>query len=422
MSGKTCFVISPIGEDGSDIRKEADALLWIIRNALSRYGFQVQRVDEIPRPTEITSEIVQLIQSATLCVIVLTSQNPNVFYEAGRRHESGKPFLQLVRKDEPLPFDVAGIKTIIYSDVETREGAARTMAEIQRFVDEFEKSGYGPSGTGVSLATIATAIDRLERRIGQLQGQGIAGLSTSGSPGSFQSMMVNPREAFMTAIAQGDLNAAVVHLRRLEQLGVPPSELLQYSSFLATAGSEPAAELIFKLLNDDATLTRDDETLRIVLGSLVSFYGIRDQEVQGVERLKDLFERALAKPELSNESKAFLLNQQERLFYGAGDYERAQALVEEAIRLNPNEVSYFYNASMVYNKLGLARKTLETVDHFLGMGTEDPDHLGYAVTIYAEKGRPEDAKRTFARLRSVSPSKAAVVLLDPDVQKALSAS
>ena len=112
---KKCFVISPIGDDNSDIRKEADALLWIASSALEKYNFEVIRVDQIARSTVITNEIIQLIQESELCLIVLTGHNANVFYEAGRRHETGRPFIQLIKKGESLPFDVASIRTCLTS-------------------------------------------------------------------------------------------------------------------------------------------------------------------------------------------------------------------------------------------------------------------------------------------------------------------
>ncbi len=98
MAQKKCFMISPIGDEKSPVRQEADSLLWIAQNAVEKYGFDVIRVDQIARTTQITTEIIQLIQESELCLIVLTGHNPNVFYEAGRRHETGRPYIQLIRR------------------------------------------------------------------------------------------------------------------------------------------------------------------------------------------------------------------------------------------------------------------------------------------------------------------------------------
>jgi hypothetical protein len=42
----------------------------------------------------------------------LTGRSPNVFYELAIRHAIRKPLVQIIGKDEPIPFDVASIRTI----------------------------------------------------------------------------------------------------------------------------------------------------------------------------------------------------------------------------------------------------------------------------------------------------------------------
>src|SRR5262245_21930030 len=106
---RTCFVVSPIGADGSEVRTNAnDFLDLLVEPALEKYGFLVTRADRIAQPTAITTDIVKLVQEADLCIIDLTNNNPNVFYECGRRHETGKPFIQMVQKghEAALAFDV----------------------------------------------------------------------------------------------------------------------------------------------------------------------------------------------------------------------------------------------------------------------------------------------------------------------------
>ncbi len=48
MNKAICFVISPIGEDGSDIRKQADQVLeHVIKPAAEQSGFEAERADDI---------------------------------------------------------------------------------------------------------------------------------------------------------------------------------------------------------------------------------------------------------------------------------------------------------------------------------------------------------------------------------------
>lgn len=110
---KRCFVISPIGEAGSPTRARSDKVLsQIIRPAVEECGYAVFRADELDQPGLITSQVVRHILQDELVVADLTERNPNVFYELGIRHLSGKPLVQLIAKGESIPFDVAGMRTI----------------------------------------------------------------------------------------------------------------------------------------------------------------------------------------------------------------------------------------------------------------------------------------------------------------------
>ena len=424
LKEKTCFMISPIGEEGTDVRREADDLLWIAQRALEKYNFQVVRVDQLPRPTVITNEIIQLIQESELCIIVLTGENPNVFYEAGRRHETGKPFIQLIRKGERLPFDVAGIRTIIYDGIDTLRGASKLIEDIQRYVEEFENTGYGATGTGVSLSTISATLDRIERKIGQLliSRSSLATLTSHQEelPGlsSLKMLLRDPKEVFMQAFLAGDFERAIRVLNRLKGI-LPVEQFVLLAGALAPV-NEAALEMVILLLEEhlDYLLGLDNlDPVKIAVGSVCQFYIRVDREEEGLERTKGIFANIFSYEGISKKDLAFMKNQYQRLLYGAGRLEEALHVVEEAIQLDPEEASYLYNASLIYEKLGLLQKAEEMVDRYLQIGTEDDDHLHQAVEIYAKRGRIEDARKVWENLRDISPFKA--ILFDEDVRKAL---
>ena len=55
---KKCFVVSSIGDAGTDIRKNADQLYQhIIKPVCEKCGFVAQRVDEFNTSESITQEI-----------------------------------------------------------------------------------------------------------------------------------------------------------------------------------------------------------------------------------------------------------------------------------------------------------------------------------------------------------------------------
>ena len=111
---KYCFIISPIGEMDSDIRKRSDQVLkHIIGPAVEQCNYETIRADLISEPGLITTQIIQHIIEDPLVVADLSGKNPNVYYELALRHAIKRPLIQLISKGEPLPFDVAGMRTII---------------------------------------------------------------------------------------------------------------------------------------------------------------------------------------------------------------------------------------------------------------------------------------------------------------------
>ncbi len=139
MDNKVCFVIAPIGEPDSDTRKRSDQVLkYIITPAVGACGYSAVRADQISEPGIITSQVIQHVVDDPLVVADLTDRNPNVFYELALRHALKKPLVQLIRKGEPLPFDVAGTRTISidHRDLESVELAKKEITSQVRAIEK----------------------------------------------------------------------------------------------------------------------------------------------------------------------------------------------------------------------------------------------------------------------------------------------
>ena len=155
---KTCFVISPIGEEGSDTRKQANETLeFVIRPACEEKGFDVVRSDTISDSGMITQSIVEYILQADLAIADLTGRNPNVFYELAIRHSHGLPAIQITRDDlAHLPFDVHNVRTIQY-DL-SASGARKASQEISKVIDSIE-SGSKTLNPVTSVSSILKLSD-----------------------------------------------------------------------------------------------------------------------------------------------------------------------------------------------------------------------------------------------------------------------
>lgn len=138
MTEKICFVISPIGEQDSDTRKRSDQVLkHVIAPAVLVLGYRAVRADHISEPGMITTQVIQHIVDDPLVIADLTERNPNVFYELAIRHAIRKPLVQIIRKGDPIPFDVAGTRTI-HVDHRDLDSVDSARIEIQAQVKSLE--------------------------------------------------------------------------------------------------------------------------------------------------------------------------------------------------------------------------------------------------------------------------------------------
>lgn len=156
---KLCFVISPIGDPDSPIRKRSDQILkFLIRPAAEPLGYEAKRADEISEPGTITSQVIQRLIDAPLVVADLTTHNPNVFYELAVRHAIRKPLVQIIDDAESIPFDVSTARTIKFSHRDL-DSVERAKAELARQIQAVEKDPTlvdNPISSAVDLAALKT--------------------------------------------------------------------------------------------------------------------------------------------------------------------------------------------------------------------------------------------------------------------------
>ncbi|MCU5526269.1 hypothetical protein OCB14_19880 [Bacillus cereus] len=118
---KTCFIITPIGDDQSDIRRAADGVIdAVITPELLAIGFSKDNIKVAHRmanPGSINQQVIECILESDLAIANLTTLNPNVMYELAIRHAVRKPVIQLIQKGtKKLPFDIIEERTIFYEN------------------------------------------------------------------------------------------------------------------------------------------------------------------------------------------------------------------------------------------------------------------------------------------------------------------
>jgi len=168
---KICFVIAPIGEEDSETRKRSDQILnHVIKPAVEECGYEAIRADKIEKPGVITSQVIQHIVEDSLVVADLTERNPNVFYELAVRHAIRKPFVQIIKKGERIPFDVAGTRTVNvdHHDLDSVASAKKEIVSQVRSLEKGTTQVETPISVSLDLQILRQSDDPRQRSLADI--------------------------------------------------------------------------------------------------------------------------------------------------------------------------------------------------------------------------------------------------------------
>lgn len=227
---KTAFVISPMGDPGSEIRKRADAILkYVIEPPLSECGYKAVRADKISEPGIITSQIITHIMNDPLVVADLTGHNPNVFYELAVRHAIKKPVVQLIQKGERIPFDVSTTRTIQidHTDLQSVDEAKEELTKQIRAVEKDPSKVDSPISIAVDLELLKQSADPQRKALAEMRSmmqqiyastadiRDVLREITDRSRRTQLSDLVFPLSERRYAVSTEDLNRAISDLHRV---------------------------------------------------------------------------------------------------------------------------------------------------------------------------------------------------------------
>lgn len=163
---RICFVIAPIGEEGTEIRRRSDQVLkHIITPAAKECGYRTIRADTISEPGMITSQVIQHLVEDPLVIADLTGRNPNVFYELAVRHAVRKPCVQIIQVGEPIPFDVSQSRTI-QVDHHDLDSVSRCIEELVKQIKAVERDASDidtPITVAIDLQSLRQSENPLEK-------------------------------------------------------------------------------------------------------------------------------------------------------------------------------------------------------------------------------------------------------------------
>lgn len=141
----TCFVVSPIGEPGTErYAKFKEVLEYVIKAAVkaSGYNLRVLRADDIDRAGSFIKDILDSLYNSHVVIADLTEQNPNVFYELGVRHALSPRTILIAQSLDDIPSDLREYRTIVYDT--SAKGAANFSVRLMKYLGEMQKEPERP--------------------------------------------------------------------------------------------------------------------------------------------------------------------------------------------------------------------------------------------------------------------------------------
>ena len=149
---KTCFIVTPIGDDNTEIRRHIDGIIDQAIEPAIGGEFDIRVAHREFEIGSINDRVIKNVYNADLVIANLTTLNPNVMFELAMRYSYGKPAIVIAEKNTKLPFDMIEENTLFYVNDPT--GAAELKNNIKKVVNkiDFSANDYGPI-----IATLKTA-------------------------------------------------------------------------------------------------------------------------------------------------------------------------------------------------------------------------------------------------------------------------
>lgn len=171
MAEKSCFVIAPIGEMDSHVRRRSDQLLrHLIRPVVEPLGYTVHRADELHDEGLITNHVIERVIESDLVIADLAGRNPNVFYELAVRHAARNPVVHLNEHGEDIPFDVANMRAIAYSltDLDLVDQAREELKRKVEAIEQASATAPNPITAAVDLQALRASGDPGKERLAEV--------------------------------------------------------------------------------------------------------------------------------------------------------------------------------------------------------------------------------------------------------------
>ena len=137
-TGKSCFIISPIGIEGSETRRRIDGHLELVyRPVMKELGYdKVLASHEESKLGSITQQVIGHLFNDDMVIADLSTVNANVMYELSVRHAVHKPVVTVAVEGTEIPFDIKDDRHLMFPN--DAMGLVKLKNELPVIVKEAE--------------------------------------------------------------------------------------------------------------------------------------------------------------------------------------------------------------------------------------------------------------------------------------------
>ncbi|RUR96431.1 hypothetical protein [Pectobacterium polaris] len=136
---KTCFIIMPIAEHPDYAPGHFQRVYeYLIKPACIDAGLTPYRADDNKASDMIMLDILQKIVECDMAICDISSRNANVFFELGLRQAFNKKTILITDGRQSAPFDISGLRHIVYSPDLRVDTVDKTVPEIKEMLIKTE--------------------------------------------------------------------------------------------------------------------------------------------------------------------------------------------------------------------------------------------------------------------------------------------
>ena len=166
MTEKICFIVTAIGESGTETRDRSDEVFsYLISPVCEELGYKPVRVDQVDAVDNINETIINYLKTAPMVVADMTGHNPNAFYELGFRQALELPLVPIIQAGNRLPFDVISQRTVFYNLSVGKIGQSKK--DLKAKMKSFENFRMPESSLDKSL-TLDDVNDNLNKKLDKI--------------------------------------------------------------------------------------------------------------------------------------------------------------------------------------------------------------------------------------------------------------